>query len=1111
MSEATAADPAELVQLAARSTRTVRGSVLAARDIPALARARGHSWAALADRGFIAGVPAFLAACRHQGVAPVVGLEHDDRYYFARTDEGLRILTRLSSTICCRQQLAPPESTDVIVVACRTDNEDQQVDAIGIRRDHTEPDHNENRLLAHADSQGIPAIGLAPYAAASSDQRKSVAILTAAAARSTLEHELTRTPASIHMATAAELTERFANRPELLANSTRLARECRAGSAPGGTQPAFARPGSDAATDIAELRQAAATGLSHKWPDGVPEQYEQQLALELDVIEQAGFAALFLVVADILRSARDRGIETGPGRGSAAGSLVSWSLDITRPDPLAHSLQFSRFLNLHRVSPPDFDIDVEPAAHARIQAELRQRWNGDGEPRAAQIAAWATLKHAGAFRLAAQVQGIPPKQVNKAIDALRQDGTGAWREFGQQDGDTGTSDPEQPIEPARTVGPDGFRGFNQLDKSKLLGIVEDVDTLHGASNALSRHPGAIALLPEPIGGNLPLFLPENVEDDADPIIQIDHHEAEDAGAVKVDVLAIASLRITGSIRRQCADSDPWNLPEDGRVYDMIAQGDTVGLFQIEGAGITRAARELAPRNFNDLRALIALYRPGPLAYLDSYAQRAAGKERPVPPHPALTDSLAETHGIVVYQEQAMQAAVEIAAFTPWQADEMRRAIGKKIPAEMARLKSLFITGAHSHSGLAESEAEQIWSILERQAGYAFNRAHATAYAMITYATAFYAYHYPGAFYAALIEATLLRPTGDHTDRIQVIAATAARKGIRIARPDVLATARYQRAQASSDSTGEAVIYPPLHIIKGVGASTNEAVCRIGRHTALPQTLGDWVAALERARVPTAQIETLTTSGAFRNVAVNGTIAQASLLDDEADHRPCDANDLDWADMAPYPADIDALRVRGDLRSLDPGQWPTDQQEGDTMAVLMRVSRRRSAHGPYTVVQLGDPSRIIEAFAARALHERLEKEPMLPGVVIATLKRGKGGKRAECVDLRSLAESEPLWPRALCLHMPDIEGAPPVERLQKTLRQAGPGSYKAMCVTGARQDTMYQLEVRIAPHPDLEAALRQVWPQTRVRLYKLRHEERAQPASDAGDGLTAGPRGQRQGA
>ena len=1058
----------DLVQLAAASTRTVRGSLLKPDAIPALASRHGHRWAALADRTLVAAIPAFLAACRSHGIPPVIGLWHGPRLVLATSDPGLRALGVLSTAVACQPD--PPAAPDelhhdgLFTIACTPDAVPHPTTrAVGVTRAEPGPGHHERRLRDAAHRASLPAVGLVPWHAASADHRPAAAVLHASAAGTTIEHARGEIPPVIHPLPGDQLQAVFADTPELLANAAAVARRCTAGSRAAAADAPFTRAGTRPGAEQAKLADDARAALDARFPDGVPDAYAAQLETELDIIEKTGFASLFLTVADVLRDARERGVQTGPGRGSAAGSLVSWLLGITVPDPLEHGLQFTRFLNPDRVSPPDFDVDIEPERQRDVQQAIQAYWNGDGPERSAPIAAWNTFQAPAAFRVSCTARGIPHPVVNRALDHLH--ATDARFAQGPDD-----------LRAAAGAAATPFPNIREADRPRLLAALEDVPVLIGATNALSRHPGAIALLQEPLDGTLARFVPDP-EHPSERTIQLDHDETEQAGAVKVDVLSLAALTLIRDLQRHVPDRDPWNLPEDEDVYRHLSQGNTTGVFQLEGFGITRVLRDLAPANFHELRALVALFRPGSIAYLDSFIARARGREPARPPHPALEDALRETHGIVVYQEQAMQAAVTLAGFTQPQADLMRRAIGKKLPQQMAELKSLFLGGVRAHTPTLDAAgAEAVWSILEAHSGYAFNKAHATAYSLITYALAWYKVHHPEPFYAALAAASLHRAGTDR--RLLLAAAAAARHGVPIECPDASVEPANPGFHVVPGAGGANRIVPPPHILKSVGPAATQAVADIARGGA-PDSAQAWVDALLRTSLPRAQVETLLAHGFFRAYPDRPSLDPELL----ADESPAPAADPPpWARIPAFPRhDALVYTIRANVQMLDADTWPDDAAEADCLALVIESQERQGRNGTYRTATLGDDQTLLEAVCAPHVAELLADGGPLPDPAVVTLVRTRG--RPRIVALVPLPEAQRTWPGALLIHFDDARADPDLGLLKDALQPFVPGSLRT--VLGISDETdhrFWDLGLRVANDPGIVDAVAAGWPAASLRVY-----------------------------
>jgi len=536
--------------------------------------------------------------------------------------------------------------------------------------------------------------------------------------------------------------------------------------------PSFCDDKGNATDEVSLIQQKARLALDSKLEgvlastasdnkQAVTESYRQRLDYELEVICKMGFAGYFLIVADFIAWAREQAIAVGPGRGSGAGSMVAWCLGITDLDPIRFGLLFERFLNPDRVSMPDFDIDFCQERRDDVIRYVRDRY---GDDRVAHIITFGRLKARAALRDVGRTLKMRYGKVDSICKMVP---------F-QAVGDT----PLKEIlanEPALKK-----MAENDSDVGQLVRIASAIQGLYRHA---STHAAGVVISNKPLNEHIPLYYDKKSDL---PATQYSMKFIEDAGLVKFDFLGLKTLTVLDNcvslIREAGGDVDIANLPlDDAATYKMIGEGDTVGVFQLESAGMRRVLRDVRPDRFEDIIALVALYRPGPMDNIDDYVARKHRRKEVDYYDERLQDILAETYGVIIYQEQVMQIAQALSGFTLAKADILRKAMGKKEMKVMSSLRRDFVDGAEAR-GMSQQKAEHIFSIIEKFAGYGFNKSHAAAYALVAYQTAWLKTHYPRAFLAASMTQDI-----QDQDRVKVFMDEAKRLTIRVLPPDINAS------------------------------------------------------------------------------------------------------------------------------------------------------------------------------------------------------------------------------------------------------------------------------------------------------------------------------------
>src|SRR5499426_1648445 len=657
----------------------------------------------------------------------------------------------------------------------------------------------EPALIALAYARGIPLVATnEPLFARQEDYEAHDALICIAEGRLVVETDRRQFTPEHRFKTRAEMAALFADLPEAVASTVEIARRCAFRprvQAP--ILPRFSVGGDGGAIDeAAELRRRAEGGLEnrikiHGAASGhTVEDYRERLAFELNVIEGMKYPGYFLIVSDFIQWAKAHGIPVGPGRGSGAGSLVSYALTITDLDPIRFGLLFERFLNPERVSMPDFDIDFCQDRRDQVIGYVQERY---GRDRVAQIITFGTLQARGVLRDVGRVLQMPYGQVDKFCKLVPQNPLNPVT-LGR------AIDDEPRLQAARDGDPVVARAFDIAQK------------LEGLHRHASTHAAGIVIGERPLTEMVPLYRDPKSNM---PVTQFNMKWVEQAGLVKFDFLGLKTLTVLETaaalVRRRGIDIDPAAIPlDEEKTYAMLARAEAMGIFQLESQGMRRALLDMRTDRFEDIIALVALYRPGPMANIPTYCARKHRMEEPDYIHPKLEPILRETFGVIVYQEQVMQAAQILAGYSLGEADLLRRAMGKKIRSEMQKQRSRFVSGCVERD-IERGQAEAIFELLARFADYGFNKSHAAAYALVAYQTAFMKANYPVEFVAASMTLDM-----GNTDKLSEFRAEAERLGVKVESPSV------NRSGVDFEVEGSTIHYA-LAALKGVGRQAVEAI------------------------------------------------------------------------------------------------------------------------------------------------------------------------------------------------------------------------------------------------------------------------------------------------
>ncbi len=701
----------------------------------------------------------------------------------------------------------------------------------------------EAALIDLAYAHDLPLVATNPAAYAEPDFHAAHDAMLCIAQSSHLDRDdRLRSSPEAWIKPAPAMRELFADLPEAIDNSSVIARRC-AFSAPK-RRPILPRTAGDLDAEAAQLRGDALAGLEARLaaiPDlGEADRkaYFERLDYEIEVIVGMGFPGYFLIVADFIKWAKERGIPVGPGRGSGAGSVVAWSLTITDLDPIRQRLIFERFLNPERVSMPDFDVDFCETRRGEVIRYVQERY---GHDRVAQIITFGKLKARAVLKDTGRVLQMPYGQVDRLAKLIPNHPTDPWTLRRALDGVT-----ELEAEYRRDA-----------EVKRLFDLAMK---LEGLPRHSSTHAAGVVIGDRPLAELVPLY--RDPRSDM-PVTQFDMKYVEAAGLVKFDFLGLKTLSVLKKAvdllgRRGIAvDLDRIDL-EDPAVYEMLQRGDTVGVFQLESEGMRRTLAVVKPTSFEDIIALVSLYRPGPMDSIPAYGARKNGREPTTYPHPLLESVLKDTYGIFVVQEQVIEAARVLAGFSMGEADLLRRAMGKKIKAEMVAQRAGFVEGCARVNDIPAAKANELFDLIDKFAGYGFNRCHAAPYALLAYQTAWLKRHHPVEFYAASMCFDMAQ-----TDKLAIFVDDMRRTGTACLPPSI----NLSEAEFSVEPHGEghAVRYA-LGALKGVGEKAMEQLVEERRAHGAFASLDDFAARIDPRLLNRRQIESLAGGGAFDAIA-----------------------------------------------------------------------------------------------------------------------------------------------------------------------------------------------------------------------------------------------------
>ena len=944
----------------------------------------------------------------------------------------------------------------------------------------------EPALLDLAYARGLPLVATnEPFFATADDYEAHDALICIAEGRVVAEGNRRQLTPEHRFKSRAEMCALFADLPEALANTVEIARRCafRANTRPA-ILPRFSLDQGGAADEPEELRRRAEAGLEMRLatqgtaPGVNADDYRARLTAELSVIARMNYPGYFLIVADFIQWAKAHTIPVGPGRGSGAGSLVAYALTITDLDPIRFGLIFERFLNAERLSMPDFDIDFCQERRDEVIRYVQQRY---GREQVAQIITFGTLQARGVLRDVGRVLEMPYGQVDKLCKLVPQN-------------------PANPVSLKRAIEEEPRLQAARDSEPVVKRAFEIATKLEGLYRHASTHAAGIVIGDRPLNELVPLY--RDPRSDM-PVTQFSMKWVEQAGLVKFDFLGLKTLsvldRAVKLVARRSVAIDLLQIPlDDAATYQMLARGETVGVFQVEGQGMRRALIDMAPDRFEDIIALVALYRPGPMANIPLYCARKHGKEKPDYIHPKLEAILRETFGVIIYQEQVMQIAQVLAGFTLGQADILRWAMGKKIRAMMIKQRESFVSGCVER-GVDRAQADAIFDLLERFAEYGFNKSHAAAYALVAYQTAYMKTHHPVEFLAATMTFDM-----SNTEKLAEFRAEAERLGIKVEPPSV------NHSGIGFEVEGRTIYYA-LAALKGVGGQAVEAIMA-ARNGHPFRDLADFATRINPRSINKRVLESLAASGAFdaieperaRAFAAADAILSAAQRRHEAsamgqnelfggggaDVRLSLPQAEPWLPADRLRREFDAIgfflsghplddyaAVLAKLRVQSWAEFARAVKEGASAGkvagtVVARTERRTKTGSRMGIVGLSDASGHYEAviFAEGLAQFRDQLEPGKAVLLFLTAEMQGDEVRARIQNVEPLDHAAEKLSHSLRVFM---RSELPLESVARRLEQRGDGEVSVVLMLAGGTEVEVKLPGRFKVSPQIAGAIKAV--------------------------------------
>ncbi len=881
---------AEFVHLHVHSEYSLLDGAARIDDLVNRAKEMGFRALALTDHGNLFGSIEFYVKAREAGIKPILGMEayivddieKKDKYYhitlLAMDERGWKNLMKISSLGYTKgfygkpridKRILQEHSEGIIVLSgCPsgeiahyiiTDNFRKADETIGwfkeVFKDRfflevqdvgMEENQKINNYLLEASKKfnlKLVATNDVHYIRREDKHLQDILICIAQGAKLSDSNRFRIDTQEIYMKSAEEMLNLFSWHPDAIKNTLLVAEMVNLDLEIDPQKLKLPLP-PNVSDPFEDLKIKAYEGLRRKLGE-IPEEYQKRLEYELDVIKNTGFSGYFLIIEDIVRFCKERGIMVGIGRGSAAGSLVLYALDITDVDPIKYGLLFERFLNPERVSPPDVDIDFEDRRRDEVIDYIRKTY---GENSTAQIITFSKLKSRAVLKDTARVYGVEFEEVNRITKLI-------------------PNIPSDPITLAEAY--ERVEDFKKaVSNPKWKEIVENAIKIENFTRGLSVHAAGIVITP----GEITDFVPVAVVKDR-VVTQFDKNILELLGILKIDILGLRTLSALSSAERMIRQYyDPTfsikNIPlDDKKTFELLQQGKTMGVFQLESPAMRKLLVRLKANHINDLIAINALYRPGPIqsGMVDEYIERKHGKDFKYE-FDELKPILEETYGLIVYQEQVMLAAQILAGFTPGEADTLRKAIGKKKKDLMDAMREKFIMGAKER-GYDERKIEELWEKIEKFASYSFNKSHSVAYAIISFWTAYIKAHYPLVFYASTLSSFRTSGQQKFFDNVPLFIQEMKDMGIKVEAPDV----NRSGVEFEIDIKENSIIWG-LGFIKSVGDGTAEAIVEERERRGPYRSLEEFI---KRTKANKKTLEGLAKAGAFRSIT---TMSKKNLID-----------------------------------------------------------------------------------------------------------------------------------------------------------------------------------------------------------------------------------------
>lgn len=877
------------------SAYTMLDGAMEPKAIGKYAKNLGFPAIAISDRNGLYGVMAFEDGCRATGVQPIIGtlisvarpkqngtgpLSYDWLALYAQNEMGYENLCKLVSASHLDRPIADHAHVTLSHISNHSEGlialtaggegavtrliaEGQNDDALNYldrlqnafgdrlyielcRRGDKGEEAAEDALIDLAYERNIPLVATNPACFAEPDFYDAHdAMLCIAQGAYIMSEDRKHSSREAWIKTGRQMSEIFADIPEAISNTLIVAQRCGVGAPR--RDPILPSIAGDIEAEVQQLKNDARKGLDDrlsKYADLTDAQrqiYYDRLDFETKVISDMGFPGYFLIVADFIKWAKDNDIAVGPGRGSGAGSVVAWALTITDLDPIALGLLFERFLNPDRVSMPDFDIDFCETRRTEVIQYVQKKY---GREQVAQIITFGKLKARAVLRDTGRVLQMSYGQVDRLCKLV-------------------PNHPTDPYDLKRALASVSELREEYRREDDVKRLFDLAMKLEGLPRHSSTHAAGVVIGDRNLSHLVPLYRDPRSEI---PVTQFDMKFVEMAGLVKFDFLGLKTLSVLQRAQQLLAQRDiivdlPSLPVDDPKIYDLLQSGNTVGVFQLESEGMRRTLSAVKPTNFGDIIALVSLYRPGPMDNIPMFGRRKNGEEAIEYPHPLLETVLKETYGIFVYQEQVMTAAQILAGYTLGGADLLRRAMGKKIQAEMDAQRKIFVEGCQEHNQIPAGKANELFDLIDKFAGYGFNKSHAAAYALLAYHTAWFKAYHPHEFYAASMRFDM-----HQTDKLGIFIDDMRRLKVKYLPPCVNNSAA--NFTVTQDKDGELAVLFALAGVKNVGEKAMESLVEERGKDGHFKNIDDFANRIDPTMINRRQLENLASAGAFDAIEPN---------------------------------------------------------------------------------------------------------------------------------------------------------------------------------------------------------------------------------------------------